>query len=95
MDVSAKKPTPTSNKHTKHKPHHDSSYKHIFSHPRMVIELFNCVLTEQTWAKQLDFAQLEKVNAHYSNEEQTRSSDIVWKVSLAAQPLYIYRCSMN
>ena len=48
-----------------HPMHHDSAYKTPFSHPEMVTELLRGYVREP-WIDQLDFATLEKVNAHYS-----------------------------
>ncbi len=44
---------------------HDNSYKLLFSHPEMVIDLLKGFVKE-TWVEQCDFATLEKVSGSYS-----------------------------
>ena len=68
----------------------DKGFKAIFSHRRMIIELFEYLLPEESWAKQLQFDSLEKCNNEYTEVEQQRSSDIVWKAKLGERDVYIY-----
>ena len=68
----------------------DKGFKAIFSHRRMIIELFQYLLPEESWAKQLQFDSLEKCNNEYTEVEQQRSSDIVWKAKLGERDVYIY-----
>lgn len=76
---------------TSNDPHpSDKGFKAIFSHRRMIIELFQYLLPEESWAKQLQFDSLEKCNNEYTEVEQQRSSDVVWKAKLGERDVYIY-----
>ena len=69
---------------------HDTGYKLLFSHPEMVRDLLLGFVPGE-WVQQLDFATLERVNASYVSEEgKTRHDDMVWKVKLADEWLYVY-----
>lgn len=69
---------------------HDRGYKLLFSHPRLVRDLlveFVPVARSET----LNLASLQRVNGSYvSDSGETRHGDVVWKVRLADQWLYIY-----
>jgi len=43
---------------------HDPAYRQFFSHPRMVQDLLQGFVHED-WVADLDFATLERVNAHF------------------------------
>ncbi len=59
---------------------HDSSYKLLFSKPRMVEDLLRGFVP-QPWVAQLDFTSLEKLNVHYVSKTLSwRESDVVWRV---------------
>ena len=69
---------------------HDSSYKHLFSHPEMVADLLRGFVHEE-WVAQLDFATLEKMNGSYvSDDLQQRQEDVVWRVRWGKEWLYVY-----
>jgi predicted transposase YdaD len=69
---------------------HDSHYKLLFSHPELVHDLLvEFVSVVRTDTLQLD--TLERVNGCYTSEAgDTRYEDMVWKVHLADQWLYMY-----
>lgn len=69
---------------------HDSAYKLIFSHPKMVEDLLRGFVHE-VWVGQLDYATLEKVGGSYvSDDLRSREDDIIWRVRTTGGWLYIY-----
>ena len=71
-------------------PRHDSSYKQLFSHPRMIEELL-CSFVHEPWVGQLDFSTLEKVSGSYiSDDLRDREDDVVWKVRIGDSWVYLY-----
>ena len=69
---------------------HDSSYKYLFSHARMVEDLLRGFVREE-WVVKLDFTSLEKVNGSYvSDDLRQRADDIVWRVRWGDDWLYVY-----
>jgi hypothetical protein len=69
---------------------HDSSYKLLFSHARMIEDLLKGFVHED-WVAQLDFSSLEKVNGSYiSDNLRGREDDVVWRVKFKKQWLYLY-----
>ncbi len=69
---------------------HDSSYKLLFSHARMIEDLLKGFVHEK-WVAQLDFSSLEKVNGSYvSDNLRDREDDVVWRVKFRDQWLYVY-----
>lgn len=46
---------------------HDNSYKMLFSHPEMVVDLLKGFVNEE-WVNQCDFTSLEKVSACYISD---------------------------
>ena len=69
---------------------HDGNYKQIFSHSQTVIELLQEFVRED-WVERLDLTTLEKVNASYVSEALLqREDDIIWRVKLKGEWLYIY-----
>lgn len=69
---------------------HDSSYKHLFSHARMVEDLLKGFVKED-WIDGLDFSTLEKVNGSYvSDDLRDRADDIVWRIRWGQDWLYVY-----
>jgi len=70
--------------------HHDSSYKSLFSHQRMVQDLITGFVRED-WIKYLDFSTLEKQNNSYTSDDlRERSDDIIWRLRFKDQWLYLY-----
>ncbi|MBV5323557.1 Rpn family recombination-promoting nuclease/putative transposase, partial [bacterium] len=71
-------------------PSHDSSYKQLFSHPRMVQELL-CSFVHEPWVAQLDFSSLEKVSGSFvSDDLRDREDDVIWKVRIGESWIYLY-----
>ncbi|MDQ1920070.1 Rpn family recombination-promoting nuclease/putative transposase [Massilia pseudoviolaceinigra] len=70
--------------------HHDLGYRSLFAHPELVREL----ITEFTSFKLLDEVALsafERVNPAYVSERlSARQDDIVWRVRIGEQCLYVY-----
>ena len=59
---------------------HDTAYKDLFSHPRMVKDLLRGFAAPE-WIDALDFSTLEKLPAEYvSDDLRQRSGDVVWRV---------------
>jgi putative YhgA-like transposase len=59
---------------------HDSGYKLLFSHPRMVEELLRGFVHEP-WVEDLDFGTLEQAEASFTSPDlQERHSDRVWRL---------------
>jgi predicted transposase YdaD len=69
---------------------HDHSYKLLFSHAEMVEDLLRGFVRED-WVGELDFATLEQTeNSYVSDELRERIDDIVWRVKLHGNWLYVY-----
>ncbi len=69
---------------------HDHSYKHLFSHARMVEDLLKGFVREE-WIDKLDFSSLERVNGSYvSDDLREREDDVVWRVQWGEDWLYVY-----
>ena len=68
----------------------DSGYKLLFSHPELVADLLRGFVPEP-WVAEVDFATLTPVKGSYvSDSLRQRHDDVVWKVRLREQWLYIY-----
>jgi len=68
---------------------HDQSYKKLFSHREMVIDLLRFI--DESWVKRLDFDTLETVNSSFvTNTLRERHDDIIWRVRLENKWLYVY-----
>ena len=71
-------------------PQHDHSYKRLFSHPKMVVDLLEGFVPA-AWVRDADWSTLEKVSTSYSADElHERASDVVWRVKLRGRWLYVY-----
>ncbi len=69
---------------------HDLGYKFLFAHPELVRELNNG-FTSFTWLDGVDVGAFERVNPAYVSERfSERQDDIVWRVKLGDEWLYIY-----
>lgn len=69
---------------------HDSAYKHLFSHPEMVIDLLRGFVHEE-WVERIDYATLEKVNGSYiADDLREREDDLIWRVRHQNGWLYVY-----
>lgn len=68
----------------------DTAYKQLFAHPEMVRDLL-LGFVPGTWVGQLDLASFERVSGSYVGDGgQQRHSDMVWKVRLAGDWIYVY-----
>jgi len=66
---------------------HDQSYKKLFSHREMVIDLLRFI--DEPWVKQLNFDTLETVNSSFvTNTLRERHDDIIWRVRLQNKCTY-------
>lgn len=69
---------------------HDHSYKLLFSHPEMVIDLLQGFVKEP-WIAQCDFSTLEKVSGSYiSDDLRDREDDLIWRMRWGDDWLYVY-----
>jgi predicted transposase YdaD len=69
---------------------HDAWYKQLFSHPEVVRDLGLGFIPDQ-WLHSLDFSTLEKAPGSFITEDlRHRSSDIVWRVRVHDQWMYLY-----
>ena len=69
---------------------HDLSYKLIFSHPEMVVDLLKGFVNED-WVNQCDFDTLEKFNCNFTSDRlREREDDLVWKVRWGEEWIYVY-----
>lgn len=69
---------------------HDSSYKLLFSHPRMVRDLL-LGFVDEPWVHELDFETLEQVSGSYvADDLRDREDDILWRVRFSDRWLYLY-----
>lgn len=63
-------------------PHHDHSYKRLFSHPEMVRDLLTGFVP-QPWVAQADLGTLEPVKGSFVTDDfREREDDIIWRVRL-------------
>nr|WP_315400715.1 Rpn family recombination-promoting nuclease/putative transposase [uncultured Duganella sp.] len=68
----------------------DTAYKQLFAHPEMVRDLL-LGFVPGTWVRQLDLASFERVSGSYVGDGgQQRHSDMVWKVRLSGEWIYVY-----
>src|SRR5258705_10681655 len=68
----------------------DSAYKLLFSHTELVRDLL-VQFVPVVRAENLKFDSLQRVNASYvADGGQQRHSDVVWKIRLADNWLYLY-----
>ncbi len=60
---------------------HDSAYKALFSHPRMVRDLLDGFVA-RSWSDDLDFDEMESLPTGFvsRNLQQQRHGDLVWRV---------------
>ncbi|MCP4661122.1 MAG: helix-turn-helix domain-containing protein [bacterium] len=68
---------------------HDSSYRLLFSHPKMVEDLIRGFFPEP-WVDDIDFKTLEKMGEGYvSDRLDARWEDVVWEVRWHGQELHL------
>ncbi len=71
-------------------PSHDTGYKLLFSHPRVVEDLLRGFVGED-WVEGVDFTSLEKVSGSYiSDDLREREDDLIWRVRHQGGWLYLY-----
>lgn len=71
-------------------PHHDHSYKRLFSHKEMIRDLLVGFVRED-WVQSLDWDSLETVKGSFVTDDfREREDDIIWRVRWADQWLYVY-----
>lgn len=69
---------------------HDSVYKRLFTHPRMVADLLRGFVPEP-WIDHLDFSTLQQSKASYVSESlKQRHDDLIWRLNWGKETLYIY-----
>ena len=69
---------------------HDNSYKLLFSHPEMVIDLLKAFVKAE-WVNQCDFSTLERVSGSYVTDDlRDREDDLIWRVRCGDDFLYVY-----
>jgi len=69
---------------------HDTGYKRLFSHPRMVEDLLRGFVPGP-WIRQLEFSTLERMSGSYvSDDLRAREDDVVWRVRWGNEWLYVY-----
>ncbi|MDO9106432.1 MAG: Rpn family recombination-promoting nuclease/putative transposase, partial [Methylovulum sp.] len=69
---------------------HDNSYKLLFSHPEMMVDLLKGFVNE-AWVDQCDFTSLEKVSGSYvSDDLRDREDDLIWRVRWGDEWIYVY-----
>jgi len=59
---------------------HDPSYKLLFSHPEMVLDLLRGFVNEP-WLAELEFDTLEKaIGGYVAGDLRDREDDVIWRV---------------
>jgi predicted transposase YdaD len=70
--------------------HNDLGYKQLFAHREIVRDLL-AGFTDLECFRQLELSSFERVNASYVSEQfAERHGDMVWKVQLGSQLLFVY-----
>jgi hypothetical protein len=72
------------------RPHHDHSYKDLFSHRELVRDLLlGCV--REDWLQQADLSTLEAVKGSFITDDlREREDDIIWRLRWGGNWLYVY-----
>lgn len=71
-------------------PHHDHSYKQLFSHRELVRDLLTGFVREE-WVRQADLGSLETVKGSFVTDDfREREDDIIWRVRWGTDWLYVY-----
>lgn len=69
---------------------HDTGYKLLFSHPRMVRDFLEGFVSGD-WLGKLDLDSLEKMNGSYvSDDLRSRHDDAIWRVRWGRDRIYLY-----
>jgi len=68
----------------------DRGYKKLFSHPRMIEDLFNAFIKED-FVSEIDFTSLKRVNNSFVTDNfKDREADIIWKTKFKDKNAYIF-----
>jgi predicted transposase YdaD len=73
---------------------HDSVYKQLFAHARVVTDLLRGFVRE-SWVRQLDFTTLERVSGEFMSVDlRNRHNDVIWRLlwrrpGLDPTPVYL------
>ena len=70
---------------------HDSSYRLLYSHPRLVEDLLKGFVDEP-WVKDIEWSTLRlEASQHVSSSLEQRRNDLVWRMSLkGGRSLFVY-----
>lgn len=69
---------------------HDTSYKKIFSNPRIVEELITSFVNEE-WVHEIDYSNMERIDKSFVTAEfLKRESDVIYKAQFKGKDVYIY-----
>ena len=69
---------------------HDTIYKLLFAHDRMIQDLLVGFLPDK-WVAALDLESLEKMNGSYVTDDlRGRHGDAVWRIRWGEEWLYVY-----
>ncbi|MGD9731493.1 MAG: Rpn family recombination-promoting nuclease/putative transposase [Desulfamplus sp.] len=69
---------------------HDTGYKLLFSHPKLVKDLLTGFVKED-WVKEIDFSTLESVETSFITDDlRERHDDKIWRVKFKGKWLYLY-----
>jgi len=68
----------------------DRGYKKLFSHPRMVEDLFKAFIKED-FVSEIDFSTLKRINNSFVTDDfKDREADIIWKTRFKDKNAYIF-----
>ncbi|MDP2202910.1 MAG: Rpn family recombination-promoting nuclease/putative transposase [Methylicorpusculum sp.] len=69
---------------------HDTGYKLLFSHPRLVQDLITGFVQPE-WLDSIDFKTLEPVKASFATDDlRQRHDDCIWRMKFKDTWLYLY-----
>lgn len=69
---------------------HDTGYKQLFAHPELMRDLLRGFVP-YAWAKDLEVAAFERVNASYVGDNgEHRHDDMVWRLRVGGECIYVY-----
>jgi predicted transposase YdaD len=69
---------------------HDTGYKLLFSHPRMVQDLITGFVQPE-WLENIDFNTLEPAKASFATDDlRQRHDDAIWRLKFKDSWLYLY-----
>lgn len=69
---------------------HDNSYKLLFAHPEMVVDLLKGFV-KADWVDQCDYSSLQKMSGSYvSDDLRDREDDLIWRIRWGDDWIYVY-----